>query len=190
MNRMRRPIGKPTRVLVTDAKKLPDPIAAIKRLARGSAVIFRDYEIQNRERLGRDLKRACHKRGVWFLVAADARLARRIRADGLHLPEWMIRHGNGRWRLWRQRNWIVTAAAHSPAALAAAARAGVDAAVLSPVFPTTSHPGAPSLGVLRFTAWSQKAGLCVYALGGMTPKNARRVKSFGFAATDGAFSKD
>ena len=45
-----------------------------------------------------------------------------------------------------QDTWLVSAAAHDEASARRAARAGVDLILLSPVFPTNSHPGRPALG--------------------------------------------
>jgi thiamine-phosphate pyrophosphorylase len=66
---------------------------------------------------------------------------------------------------------LVTAAAHSRRAIVAAARAGVDAVLISPVFSTRSHPDGSTLGVTRFAAlarFARSLGLGVYALGGIT----------------------
>ena len=59
-----------------------------------------------------------------------------------------------------------------------------DALVLSPVFATRSHPGAPPLGPLRFRLLARQARVPVIALGGMT---ARRAAALGaaWAAIDG-----
>ena len=75
--------------------------------------------------------------------------------------------------------WLVTAAAHSPQALVLARRAGADAALLSPVFPTASHPGAPALGLMRFASWCRCSPIAVYALGGITSQNSRRLQGTG-----------
>ena len=47
-----------------------------------------------------------------------------------------------------------------------------DAAFLSPVFATASHPGANALGTEEFTRLVQIAPCPVYALGGITKENA------------------
>ena len=97
----------------------------------------------------------------------------------------MARRGPGIWQPWRRPDWIVTAAAHSRAALFRAARAGADAALLSPVFWTASHPLAPALGPLRFAAWCRSSPLPVYALGGISARTARRLRAGGGAGFAG-----
>ncbi len=178
----------PPIILMTDAARLADPVAAIAGLPRGSAVILRHYDDPDRETLARNLLELTRPGGIRLLIAGDARLARRLGADGLHLPEWMARRDKAEWQAWRRPGWLVTAAAHSPAALWNACRAGADAALLAPVFATNSHPGAKTLGALRFAAWCGRAPLAVYALGGITAETARRLgpgPAVGIAAIGG-----
>ncbi len=169
----------PGLILMTDEERLADPVAVVANLPRGSAVILRHYGAPDREELATRLVAASKRRGVRVLIAADAGLAAKIGADGLHLPEAMAARGPGVWRKWRKPGWLVTAAAHSPAALHRAKAAGADAALLSPVFPSESHPGGAALGVLRFAQWCRKSPLPVYALGGVSAATVRRLKGCG-----------
>ncbi|MFP4002747.1 MAG: thiamine phosphate synthase [Alphaproteobacteria bacterium] len=173
----------PPLLMLTDEKRLPDPLAALGGLPEGSAVILRHYGLTAGERraLAAELRAATRKRGILLLIAGDEGLARETEADGVHLPERAVRPDGrmaGRFRL-------VTAAAHSAAALERAARAGADAALLSPVFPTASHPGAASIGVERAAAWAARAPLPVYALGGVSHETARRLLPHPFAGIAG-----
>lgn len=174
--------NRPRLALMTDDTRLPDPAATIRALPPGSMVILRDYGAPGRAALARRLAVLCKRRRLTFLVAGDWRLAARVGADGLHLPEAMAKRGRGPWS---RRRWIVTAAAHSQAALFRAARAGADAALLAPVFPTASHPGRPALGPVRFAAQVRRSPLPVYALGGIGPVTARRLKGAGHAGFAG-----
>ncbi|PJI42307.1 MAG: thiamine phosphate synthase [Ferrovibrio sp.] len=182
----------PGRWLVTDAGRLPDPLPAIGRLERGDGVLFRHYELAPAKRLAlaQQVAELCRRRGLVLLVAGDARLARAVSADGLHLPQALIEHAA---RARRMGLRLVTVAAHDAAAIARAARCGADAVLISPVFATASHPGAAPLGVLRLAALATEArrrGLQVYALGGVTPASFTRLRQVplaGYAAI-GAFS--
>lgn len=175
----RRRLNFPCRVVVTDARRTPDPAALAARLPAGTVVSFRHYEVPPAERaaLARAVAAVARRRRLVLLVAADHRLAAAVGADGLHLPEGLARHGVlAPLLLWRrQRRALLTVAAHSPAALARAAVLGADAALLSPVFPTRSHPGAATLGPRRFSLWAGAARLPVVALGGVTVATARRL---------------
>lgn len=174
--KLSKPTPLPDLILLTDPRLVPDPVAVASGLPVGSAVVLRHYGAANRLDVGRRLARLCRRRRLIFLVADDARLAARLHADGLHLPEFRVRNGPRRWRLLRHANWLVTAAAHSKEAIVAAARQGCDAVLVSPVFPTASHPLARPLGVVRFAGLAAEAGgLDVYALGGITTSTAKRL---------------
>lgn len=182
--------GLPACILIVDSARLPDPERAIFALPRGSAVILRDYAAPDRAARAARLARLCRRRRLRLLVAGGGRPAAAVGAGGLHLPEWLVAGGDRRWRLWRKPGWMVTAAAHSPRAIARARAAGCDAVLLSPVFPTASHPQAPALGPLLFAAWTRTAGLPVYALGGISPATARRLtgtRATGVAGIGGFF---
>lgn len=175
----------PALILMTDRVRLPDPAAAIRRLPAGSAVIFRDYDAPDRATAARCLQRLCRARRIRLLIAGDWRLAAALRADGLHLPEALAGQGYRTWRRARRPGFLVTQAAHGPAAVALAGRRGVDAVLLSPVFATASHPNATPLGPLRFARLVRLASVPVYALGGVTAKTRRRLAGIpiaGYAA--------
>lgn len=173
----------PGLILMTDAVRLPDPLAAATSLAPGAAVILRHYDAPNRRALVRRLSALCRANRILLLVADDAGLAAHVRANGLHLPEYRIDAARGIRR--RRPAWLITAAVHSAAALKRAERAGVDAALLSPVFATSSHPGVSPLGALRFARLVQSSRIPVFALGGIGPRNVRRLKGTGAAGIAG-----
>jgi len=159
-------------IFLTDSKRMPDPAAAVKRLPPGSMVILRDYDSADRFALAFKLRRACRLARCWFLVAGDAQLARRVRADGLHLPEHML---GGR-RADRHGFALVTAACHSRRALRLAACSGVDVALVSPVFATTSHPDATPLGTRGLSRLIRGAKIPVAALGGVNLQTAKSLR--------------
>jgi thiamine-phosphate pyrophosphorylase len=101
----------------------------------------------------------------------------------MHLPE-RLAHRPGRNRLLRRR-FLLTAAAHTLPAARRAWRAGVDALVLSPVFPSASPSAGRPLGVRRFAALARAAGAPCYALGGVNGRTVRalsRSRAVGVAA--------
>lgn len=124
-----------------------------------------------------------------FLIAADKNLALQARADGLHLPSWMIKRGHA-WRTRPGPDWIITAAAHNEQELRAAEQSGADAALVSPVFSTASHPGAAPLGPVRLAHLTQQTHMGVYALGGVTAHSLKRLRGVvslaGWAAVSAA----
>ncbi len=151
--------------LFTDARRLPDPRAAVARLPPGlCGVILRHDADPGRERLGADLARVCRARRLALCVAGDPTLAARLGA-GVHLRNGVRLPGPRCGR-------FVTSSAHGLPDLRRAARAGAALAFLSPAWPTASHPGAPALGLLRWRIIAAQSPIPVCALGGV---DARRL---------------
>jgi thiamine-phosphate pyrophosphorylase len=159
----------PTLWLFTDARRLPDPRAAVARLPRGlGGVVLRHDAAPDRLALGRDLARICRARRLVLVVAGDSRLAAVLGA-GVHLRA-------GHWpSLVRSRRGLVSSSAHGLAELRRARLAGADVVFLSPAFATASHPGASSLGPHRWSALARRARVGVAALGGIDGGNVRRL---------------
>ena len=103
--------------------------------------------------------------GTCVLINDDELLAREVGAHGLHLSSVQLM------QLARRPSFErVGASCHSAEELAQAASLELDFAVLSPVLPTASHPGAQGLGWDEFARLIEQSPLPVYALGGMQPE--------------------
>lgn len=168
--------GLPSLILVTDPERTPDPVALAQRLPRGSGVIFRSFGRKGAGKTARQLARVARRRGLVLLIGADAL---RAPGAGVHLPERLAHRAGALKR--KRPGLIVTAAAHSLPALIRARRAGADAALLSTVFKSRSPSAGTPLGPVRFAALVRRAGLPVYALGGVKTKNAPRLLGSGAA---------
>ncbi|MDP3737375.1 MAG: thiamine phosphate synthase [Hyphomonadaceae bacterium] len=170
---------------ITDPKRTKHPERIAVRLPRGFGVIFRHFGAKDRFDAGLRLAAVCRARGLVLLVSADPELARVIQADGVHWPEASLRGVRG-----RNGRWIETASAHSPAAIARAAKLGVDAVIVSTVFESGSASAGKPMGALRFRQIARASALPVYALGGITPHNAAHamMHAAGWAAIDAVVS--
>jgi len=180
----------PAQILVTDPVRLPDPAAIMEVLPPGTGILLRPYGAPQPEALAAKLAAIARRRRLALLVAgADWRLAAKVGAAGVHLPEAVARrHCLAGLRLWLRRGRkMLSVAAHSRAGLARAARLGAAAALLSPVFPTASHPGAATIGATRFALWAQAARLPVVALGGIDGRTERALRFHAGRAAIGAF---
>lgn len=165
---------------MTDDDRLADPVGAARRLPKGSVVIIRARDEARRHALAESLR--AQTNGLILLAADDPILADRL--HGLHLPERRAREA-AHWRALRP-NWVITVAAHAGQGLRIV---HADAALLSPVFATKSHPDAQPLTAPRARFMARHALLPVLALGGVTARNAPLLKGFaGFAAIS-AFSR-
>ncbi len=167
----------PPLLFFTDPVRTPDLEGVLERLPRGAGVVFRAFGADDAVNQGRELVALARRRGLVFLVGADAALARALDADGVHLPERLMGQA---WRI-RRRGCIVTAAVHSQRALARAGRLPLDAAVLSPIFASRSASAGAAVGEVKVAAWVREAQLPVYGLGGVKAQTAARLSRSGLA---------
>ncbi len=125
--------------------------------------------------------------GAKVLVNGDAEAAKAAAADGLHLPSRPLMGLAQR----PDFPWC-GASCHNAQELARAAELGLDYVLLSPVQPTPSHPGAPTLGWEAFAKLIEDYPLPVYALGGLTAadmETAWRHGAHGICLLRGAWQK-
>jgi thiamine-phosphate pyrophosphorylase len=165
-------------LVFTDPARTPDPVALARRMPRGGALVYRAFGASDAVDVARRLRVVTRARGLILLIGADARLAARIAADGVHLPERLAHRA----RALRRPGWLVTAAAHS---VRAARTAGVDAVVISPAFQSRSASAGPPIGPVRLALMVRAAGRPAYALGGVTNKTARRLLPTGVVGIAG-----
>lgn len=168
---------------MTDEQRLPDPSLLLPYLPPDSAVIIRRRKASDAGVLARQVMARARPYGINVLISAS-RPPDNLDADGVHIPEAALPY----WRagdLRRLRAKLVTASAHSGRAVTQARKLGVDAVLLSPVFPTESHEGGGALGIMRFAAICRHAGLPIIALGGISDHRIRRVRHAGAAGVAG-----
>lgn len=175
--RARHPL--PSLWLLSDARNDAGLEQALRRLPRGSGFIYRHYHLAPEARLARfrQLARIARARGHRVILADSALTAKQWGADGIYGACL----GPGP----RRAELLLLATAHDARELAQAARMGADLVLLSPVYPTRSHPGGAVLGPLRFRCLARLARVPVAALGGMTMRGARRMRWNRWAAIDG-----
>lgn len=104
-----------------------------------------------------------HPRGAKVLLNGTEANARAWGCDGVHwtsaaLAAATLRPGP---------DLLCAASCHMRAEIERAGRLELDFAVLGPVLPTPTHPGAATLGWERFAALAAEAPLPVFALGGL-----------------------
>ncbi len=140
--------------------------------------------------LAREAVRVTHRQGAGLLLNGAPEQALALGADGVHLTGAGLRALNARPL---PAGYWVAASCHDAEDLAHAAAIGVDFAVLSPVQPTASHPGASTLGWEAFHALTELSHIPVYALGGVGPADlaqACRCGAQGIAAIRGLWGDE
>ena len=165
----------PSLWLMTDEKMGDALLPSVTALPKGSGLVFRHYQTPDRRALFEQVRRIARKRRLLLVLAGAAREAKGWKADGVHSHSLHRSHQ------------LRTAPVHSVRERIKAERAGADLLLVSPIYSSSSHKGARTLGILGFGRLIRGAKRPVIALGGMTPTRARTLKSFnihGWAGID------
>jgi 8-oxo-dGTP diphosphatase len=115
----------------------------------------------------------CKAAGAVLMCNGDAELAASLGA-GLHLNSAQLMRAERR----PEFEWVA-ASCHNQAELRRAAELELDFVVLSPVLPTPSHPGEPSLGWSAFSALLRDCPTPVFALGGLGQADLDLARGYG-----------
>jgi thiamine-phosphate pyrophosphorylase len=167
----RQALSLPKIWLMNDERLGDALLPSIAALPKGSGIVFRHYSLEPRARAA-----------LLSKVSAVARRHRHVLVVGglpIAAPVWRVAGRHGRVR------GAITAPVHSRREAITAKRMGADLIFVSPVFATRSHPGATTLGRVRFGLLTRDLGMRVIALGGMTKARARGFKAmkiYGWAA--------
>lgn len=146
----------PRQWLMTD-ERLGDALwRVLARLPAGAGVVFRHHHLpaQARYELAQRVAAACEARGLVLAIAQDVPLAQTVGAALVHNPALPT-------------DFPFSASVHSMSEAVAARLAGAALVFVSPVYPTRSHPGAPTLGPAAAARIAAEAGDLAIALGGM-----------------------
>lgn len=115
-----------------------------------------------------------HQHSAQVMVNGDAELARQTGADGVHFTGKQL----AECRVRPDFSWC-SASCHHQDELQHAAALGLDFALLSPVLPTLSHPGAAHLGWDKFAEIVTATPLPIYALGGLQHRDLELAQQHG-----------
>ena len=145
--------------------------AAIDRLPiKHSGIVFRHYQTapDARAMLARRIADICHRRNVALAIAADVELARALGADLVHNPPEL------------PLDLPFSRAVHSLEDAEAARTDGAALVFISPVYPTSSHPGQKPLYPALALKIARASGVPAIALGGMDALKSARLERDGF----------
>jgi len=186
----------PRLILITDRTRLPgERFFEVVDAALGAgvdAVLLREPQLDSAKllALASRLRLLTREHQARLLVHTQADVARAVNADGVHVSAAAIAE------IPAMRNWLgdaqmsFSASCHGLAELRLAYGQQADFAMLSPVFPTNSHPGKPHLGVDRFKKIAAQSPLPVVALGGITPANRTELGDYPVAAISAILDAD
>lgn len=188
LNRESRFDNMPRVIFMTDNEAQPFPEDVIERLPCESIVVLRDYDHDDRENLGKALRYICRTKGIKFFVAGDITLSLMLDADGIHLPEYMLSDAEKIKQDYP--SLLMSIAAHHEITVAKAERLDLFAVLLSPIFPTKSHPEtftdkSKTIGIKRLNEVCEKYKIPVYALGGINEQTAQELLNSNIAGFAG-----
>ena len=167
----------PKIIIVFDDKVFNEKKFSKLKIPKETAFLLRSYKIKERKKIAKQLLKFCKMKKIKLLIGSDIKLAKNINADGVHFPEYMIKENKVNWVVFKklklEKEWIVTMAAHNLKALKNGENYSIDAALLSPIFPSKSHPKKKSLGINKFSKIIKKTNMPIYALGGINVKNVK-----------------
>jgi len=179
-------LALPHEYAITDAQSRgAEPMLARirERLEEGLKLVqVRDKDLPQREEFARAVLQLARQRGAKVLINGGPDLADGVHYTAAQLMQLAGRPGTG----------LAGASCHSAAELQRAMALELDFAVLGPVRPTPSHPGAATLGWDGFTRIAQGASIPVYAIGGMRLGDleaAWRAGAHGVAMVSGAWDE-
>ena len=135
---------------------------AFARGLRLAVVREKTWPAERRDALAARMRTLASRHGATLLLNGSADDARRLGFAGVHWTAETLHAVDS-----RPRGLTVAASVHHAADLERAARLDIDFAVLGPVHPTPTHPGAAPLTFDGFAALVAGARLPVYALGGL-----------------------
>ena len=132
-----------------------------------------------RLQLARAVVQHARPHGARVLINGSLELARAADADGVHLDSSAAARLTARPDCAGADSFLVGVSCHDASELAHAAALGADYALLSPVLPTLTHPGAPTLGWDAFAALAAASPVPVYGLGGLERGDVALAQSHG-----------
>lgn len=125
-----------------------------------------------RLRQAKILRRITRERSAALIINGDVELAVTVQADGVQLGKRSASLLEAK-RL-TGKKLLIGASVHNTSEIRKAETSGVDFLLLSPLFsPGSKTTNSPILGSEKFAVLCQATPLPVFALGGITPVNAR-----------------
>jgi 8-oxo-dGTP diphosphatase len=151
---------------------MADELGDLEFLARAKAALERglalvqlrekDWPASRRQALAAAFVALARSHGARVLLNGDVEAARMWGCDGVHWTSDALAAATA-----RPDGMLCAASCHTRPDIERAGRLGLDFAVLGPVLPTPSHPGARTLGWEAFAAIAALTPLPIYALGGL-----------------------
>ena len=168
----KRALRVPTCWLMTDARLGPQIAAIIATMPPRSAVVVRPYAIDRdgAHALIRSIRRVSRAKRHLLLFAGSGDPVRQ---------GFDARHGGHPPSQSSHSAAPLSVAVHNAREACRARRSGANFILISPIWPTRSHPGTAAIGHRTLAIFAAQAGAAAIALGGMDAKRFRAARRFG-----------
>ena len=134
-------------------------------------VVYRNYNDPKREIKLIKIAKACKKKRYQLFVSNDIKLALKVRADGIYIPSF---NKTKRFLNLEKKNLTILGSAHNQKELQEKILQKCRAIFLSPIFYVEKSTNF--LNVYKFNSLSRSNKVNIFALGGITEHNVRKLK--------------
>ena len=143
-------------------------------------IIYRNYRDTKRENQLIKIAEACKKNRYQLFVSNDIKLAIKIKAAGIYIPSFNKR---GKFSNLEKKNIIIIGSAHNQKEIHEKIIQKCVAVFLSPIFHIKKSE--KYLGLHKFNYLSKKNKINIYALGGISESNIRKLQLLSIAGFGG-----
>ena len=155
-------------------------IEEIKNLNKKIAIIYRNYQNKPGFNEIEEFHKFCKKKQIKFLISNYLDIALKQKLDGLYIPSF-----NKKFYMTKRifsKNFLLIGSAHNVKEIKIKEKQRVKLIFLSPIFKTKKNNNF--LNIIKFNNLSRISKKPIIALGGINPKNIKKLKmtrSFGFS---------
>ena len=136
-------------------------------------IIYRNYSERKRERESELIKisKACKKNRYILFVSNDVKLALKVKADGIYVPSF---NKTKYFLNLEKKNVVILGSAHNQQEIQKKISQNCSAVFLSPLF--NVKKSKKFLGLHQFNYLSYESKVNIFALGGISENNIRKLK--------------
>ena len=138
---------------------------------RNIGIIYRNYNERKRENELIKIAKACKKNRYQLFVSNDAKLALKVKADGIYVPSF---NKTKYFLNLEKKNVVILGSAHNQQEIRKKISQNCSAVFLSPLF--NVKKSKKFLGLHQFNYLSYMNKINIFALGGISENNIRKLK--------------
>ena len=138
---------------------------------RNIGIIYRNYNEKKREKELIKIAKACKKNRYQLFVSNDTKLALKVKADGIYVPAF---NKTKYFLNLEKKNVVILGSAHNQQEIQKKISQNCSAVFLSPLF--NVKKSKKFLGLHQFNYLSYMNKINIFALGGISENNIRKLK--------------